>query len=147
MIVKKSKATKNIKKVSNPEGRPRKDIDYAIVERMCKIHCTGQEIADMLEISYDTLERAIKRDHKLSFADYYARKSASGKMSLRRAQYTAAIGIPVLNERGNVINWVVKPDSKMQAHLGKAWLGQDSDAPSAHAAAIIILPDNGGQYD
>ena len=75
---------------------------------MCAIHCTGDEQAAILEISYDTLNRACKRDKKMSFADYFRQKSAGGKMSLRRRQYSEAM-------EGN---------TTMLVWLGKNWLGQ-----------------------
>ena len=75
---------------------------------MCAIHCTGEECAAILGISYDTLNRALKRDGNKGFADYFKQKGASGKMSLRRKQYDHAMG-------GN---------STMLIWLGKQWLGQ-----------------------
>ena len=75
---------------------------------MCAIHCTGEECAAILGISYDTLNRALKRDGNKGFADYFKQKGANGKMSLRRKQYDHAMG-------GN---------STMLIWLGKQWLGQ-----------------------
>lgn len=92
----------------NKVGRPRFEIDWNQVEQMCAIHCTGEEIAGVLGCSYDTLERAIKREYELSFAEYFAQKSAKGKVSLRRKQYSAAM----------------EGDKTMQVWLGKNWLGQ-----------------------
>ena len=92
----------------NKVGRPKFEVNWTQVEGMCAIHCTGEEIAGVLGCSYDTLERAIKRDHNLNFAEYYAQKSANGKVSLRRKQYTAAM----------------EGDRTMQIWLGKQWLGQ-----------------------
>ena len=84
------------------------EIDWPTVDNMCAIHCTGEEMASILSIDYDTLSRACKRDHKVKLAEYIKQKSASGKMSLRRKQYSTAIG-------GNVT---------MLIWLGKNWLGQ-----------------------
>ena len=88
--------------------KPLHQLDYKKLDAMCAIHCTGEECAAILGISYDTLNRALKRDGNKGFADYFKQKGASGKMSLRRKQYDHAMG-------GN---------STMLIWLGKQWLGQ-----------------------
>lgn len=95
-------------------GRPRISIDWDQVEKMCAIHCTGEEQAAILGVSYDTLNRACQREHDMSFAEYFKQKASHGKMSLRRKQYTTAMD-------GN---------TTMLVWLGKNWLGQ-SDQPEA----------------
>lgn len=89
-------------------GQQPKEIDWAKVEQMALIQCTGEEIAAVLGVDYDTLQRACKREHGMKFADYIKQKGAGGKMSLRRKQYTTAMD-------GN---------STMLIWLGKNWLGQ-----------------------
>jgi hypothetical protein len=87
----------------------KKQIDYDLVDNLCKIQCTGEEIASVLDIDYDTLNAAIKRDKGIGFSDYFKRKRGSGKASLRRRQWKAAI------EEGN---------TTMLIWLGKQYLGQ-----------------------
>ena len=89
-------------------GRPRIVIDWTMVDNMCAVHCTGEEQAGILGYDYDTLNNACKREKKCSFSEYFRQKSANGKMSLRRQQYSTAIS-------GN---------ATMLIWLGKAWLGQ-----------------------
>lgn len=89
-------------------ARPKIKINWEQVDQMCGIHCTGEEQAAILGIDYDTLNRACKREKKKSFADYFQQKSASGKMSLRRKQFTTA-----LDGNPTMLIW-----------LGKNWLGQ-----------------------
>ena len=72
-------------------ARPKIKIDWKQVDQMCAIHCTGEEQAAVLGIDYDTLNSACKRENKKSFSDYFKQKSASGKMSLRRRQFTSAL--------------------------------------------------------
>lgn len=84
------------------------DSDWQQIESMCAIHCTGEEIASIMRVSYDTLERRVKEKYQISFADYFKQRSANGKMSLRRRQYTMAMD-------GN---------ATLQIWLGKQWLGQ-----------------------
>lgn len=115
-------------------GRKTIEINWSQVEECCKIQCTGEEIAAILGISYDTLERAIKREYDNDFAEYFEQKSANGKMSLRRRQYETA-------KEGNVT---------MQIWLGKQWLGQKekSEVENTHKGNPVdiegmILPSNG----
>jgi hypothetical protein len=75
----------------NKGGRPRKPIDYKQLDELCKIQCTGEECAAILDMSYDHLDAQLKADGNGGFSDYYKQKSANGKMSLRRRQYKAAV--------------------------------------------------------
>lgn len=93
-------------------ARPLTDIDWDQVDKMCEIHCTGEEQASILGVDYDTLNAACKRDKGIGFSDYFKQKSSGGKMSLRRRQFTSAMD-------GN---------TTMLVWLGKNWLGQ-SDMP------------------
>ena len=89
-------------------GRPKIEVNFAEVDKLCQIQCTGEEIASFFGISYDTLERRCKEQFKMSLAEYIKEKSAKGKSSLRRLQWKAAMS-------GNVT---------MLIWLGKQYLGQ-----------------------
>lgn len=78
------------------------------IEEMCGIHCRKEEICAIMDVSEDTLERRIKEKYNISFAEYFAKKSANGKMSLRRRQYTKAMD----------------GDNTQLIWLGKNWLKQ-----------------------
>ena len=88
-------------------------IDWEKVDKMCAIHCTGEEIAAILGVDYDTLASACKREKNKQCSEYIKEKSANGKMSLRRRQYTTAMD-------GN---------PTMLVWLGKNWLGQTDKEP------------------
>lgn len=91
--------------------RARKDLDekqWKSVDKMCEIHCTGEEIASVLDMDYDTLNRNCKEQKGMAISEYIKQHQNEGKMSLRRAQWKSAEG-------GNVT---------MQIWLGKQWLGQ-----------------------
>jgi len=89
-------------------GRNLIEIDWVKVEKLCLIQCTGEEIAAIIGVDYDTLSAAIKREYEQDFSDYYKKHSAGGKASLRRMQFKTAEG-------GN---------PTMQIWLGKQYLGQ-----------------------
>jgi len=76
----------------NPKGgRPLILIDWESFDKLCALHCTLVEISEWFNCSEDTIERAVKREKLLGFAEYFKRKSSKGKTSLRRAQYELAM--------------------------------------------------------
>lgn len=89
-------------------GRPRKDVDPALVERLARIDCTTTEIAAVTGCSTDTLDRR--------FADVIRRGRELGKRSLRRKQYDLAM-------KGNVT---------LLIWLGKQRLGQADKQQTEH---------------
>ena len=82
-------------------GRPKKEIDYDMVEKLANIQCTQEEIASFLEISVRTLQRDDE------FCRIYKKGQENGKMSLRRMQYKLA-----------------EKNTAMAIFLGKQYLGQ-----------------------
>lgn len=94
--------------MTNKGGRPKKEVNWQQVDQMCALHCTGEEQASILGMSYEALNYKCKEAHGIGFLDYFKQKSANGRMSLRRRQYTAAMD-------GN---------TTMLVWLGKNWLGQ-----------------------
>jgi hypothetical protein len=95
-------------------GRPVKDIDWNVVEKLASIQCTDEEIAAVLGVHSDTIKR---RKKVPEYAEILANGRAKGRASLRRLQWKSA-------EVGNVT---------MQIWLGKQLLGQRDkfeDAPT-----------------
>ena len=111
-------------------GRPRKQIDWQLVESLCEIQCTGEEIAAVLGVHYNTLDSACKREFEQGFCEYYKKASFGGKSSLRRMQWKSA-------EKGNV---------SMQIWLGKQYLGQsdhnESEIKDIPPINIIVNESN-----
>ena len=68
-----------------------KEVDYKTLEKLCAIHCTGEECAAILEMDYDTLNKRLNEDGHDGFSEYFKKKSSSGKMSLRRKQIEVAL--------------------------------------------------------
>lgn len=97
-----------------PAGRPKKPIDWSLVDKLCSIHCTGEEIASIVGVHYDTLNNRCNEDLGCNFSEYYKKTSANGKMSLRRKQYEVAmsgntsmliwLGKNILGQRDHVEN-------------------------------------------
>ena len=118
-------------------ARPKIQINWQMVENMCAIMCTMEEISAVIGISSDTLTRRIKAEYKKTFPEYYQEKSAQGKMSLRRIQYNSAMGNkkmikdPKSGEMKESAEWANNGSITMQIWLGKQWLGQTDKAEVA----------------
>jgi hypothetical protein len=65
-------------------GRPKKKLDYKLIESLAEIHCTQEEIAGVLEVSVRTLQRDAE------FCRIYNKGREQGKISLRRLQWKRA---------------------------------------------------------
>ena len=71
-------------------ARPRIEIDYNEVIKLCNIQATAEEICYVLGISEDTLDRRLKEKYKMGYAEFYKKHSAVGKISLRRNMFKMA---------------------------------------------------------
>jgi len=95
-------------------GRPRKEVDWDKIDKLCRLNAPANEIADYLSVtdwavSYDTLDRRANEQHGCTFAEYVKQKTnAYCKIRLRQMQWKAA-------ENGN---------TSMLIWLGKQYLGQ-----------------------
>lgn len=108
-------------------ARPKKEIDFAELDRLCLLQCTALEIAWFFGISEDTLGRRIQEKYGESFADYFKKASSEGKMSLRRKQFEIAL-------KGNV---------SMLIWLGKQCLGQSDKLEQSGETKLKITADAG----
>lgn len=105
-------------------ARPRKIINKTEFEKLCGLHCTKNEIAGFFDVSEDTIERFCKREYKEGFAVIYAKKSALGKISLRRAQFKLA-----------------EKSAVMAIFLGKNYLGQRDNFEEQDNTALEKLDE------
>lgn len=101
-----------------PAGRPKKVIDYNLVEKLANIMCTQEEIATM----FDCDVRTLQRDEE--FCRVFKKGKENGKMSLRRTQFKLAEKNPT-----------------MAIFLGKQYLGQRDNIEVEHNAQNGILGD------
>ena len=88
------------KKEVKKGGRPKKELDIEIIQKLASIMCTNVEIAQVVGCHPDTLAD--------NFSEYLKKGREEGKISLRRLQWTKA-------QNGN---------TTMLIWLGKQWLGQ-----------------------
>ena len=87
---------KNGKNGKNKGGRPKFIIDWDIFDNLCFIQCTLKEITQVLRCSEDTIERRVKQEKGMSFADYYQQKKGLGKLHLRRLMMRQAEKNPAI---------------------------------------------------
>lgn len=90
-------------------------INKSQFEALCRIMCTKEEIADIFEVDADTLNAWCKKIYGDTFSVVYKKKSAKGKMSLRRYQFEQA-----------------KKNPTLAIWLGKQWLGQSDKIENIH---------------
>jgi len=151
MATSKKKATKK-KKAAKKKSKPKKEKPifqrpykeqckalglgvFEQFEKLCRHHCTKQEIASILGFSTQRLTSLIicfythvSEDYKVDvepgkkprFTDIYNHFAAGGKHSLRRRQYTKAL----------------EGDASMLRHLGEHWLGQKPTQNVNHGGSI-----------
>jgi hypothetical protein len=102
-------------------GRPAKEIDWRLAEKLAEIACTDEEIASICGVSHETLVRR-KRDPEI--AEMLTAARSRGKASLRRIQWKLAQG-------GN---------AAMAIFLGKNLLGQRDKFDETPAESNQPLP-------
>lgn len=111
----------------NPDGRDKIDFsdeDWKKIKNLCSIFCTGEEIAGIMEVSYNTVVRRVKERYDCSFEEFYKKHSSAGKASIRRQQYMQAV------DKGN---------TAMLIWLGKQHLGQRDNVELSGGEPIKLL--------
>lgn len=123
-------------------ARPRKKIDPVQVEQLATIQCTYDEIARVVGCSTDTLKRR--------FADRIEKGRETGRMSLRRTQFTKALGGNTtmliwlgkqhLGQSDRLVNQLVGgAGGPVQVEAVRAGMQAVLSDPEAHAAASALL--------
>ena len=119
--------------MSNKTGRPKAEIDWAVVDNYLKAQCDGTEIAEFFGIAPITLYRACEREYNVTFEVYKQQKRATGKMMLRAKQYQVAMS----------------GDKSMLIWLGKQYLLQKdkSDVTSNDESITVQFVNNANSKD
>lgn len=99
-------------------GRPRKEVDMGMVERLAQIMCTEDEIAAVMAIDKSTLRR------QPTFDEVYKKGREVGKSSLRRTQWRIA-----------------QNNAAMAIWLGKQYLGQTDKVEAVGAQPVTVVSD------
>ena len=125
-------AIKKTTKPKNKGGAPKKPLDYPKLSKLCGIHCTGEECASILDVSYEHLNNTLLAEGHGGFLEYFKKNSATGKASLRRKQFTKAV------DEGNV---------PMLIWLGKQYLDQHDKAEVNNRSSDGSMSPKGATLD
>lgn len=108
--------------------RPRKEINWDVVERRMEAGNSATVIAQYHHIDIDTFYRRFKEEYGCSFGDYTVLYKECGKGNVAFMQYTKAM-------QGN---------ANMLTLLGREWLGQGKimDQESPHQDSIDLKHEN-----
>lgn len=85
------------------------EIDWKVAIGLAECQCTQAQIAHSCRVAISTLIEAIKREHGLTWEQWYTAHASNGLSSIRQAQYAKA---------------VETKDTTMLIWLGKNLLGQ-----------------------
>lgn len=72
-------------------GRPKKEINWELVEKRMEAGCNGIEIAATLRIQADTFYIRFKEQYGKSFQDYHGDFYSAGDSNLKYTQYMKAL--------------------------------------------------------
>lgn len=64
-------------------ARPIIQINWEEFDKLLAFQATQEELAGWFNCSTDTIERAVKREYKMSFADYSHQKRMPGKIIMK----------------------------------------------------------------
>ena len=79
-------------------GRPQVAIDWSQFDKLCEIQCSKESIGHFFGCSIRTVERAVKREKKMTFDDYFRQKRECGRMALRQKLFELGLQgkVPIL---------------------------------------------------
>lgn len=113
-------------------GRPKVEIDWELVKELCRAGCSGQEIADNLDIHSDTLYNRTHSEFNTTWSNFSSKYKSAGDSKLRSEQYLKATGKRTKDGFG---------DNTMLLLLGKHRLNQWDIPPDNTATEQTIAPN------
>ena len=120
---------------NNRGHRHRIEIDFKQFDGFCMIQCSLTEIAAFFNCSEDTIERRVKEEYGITFAEYFSKKRVAGLVSLRRnlfkmSEKQPAVAIFLAK------NWLGMSDKQEVEHSGH--IGKNAEELSDAELARII---------
>jgi AraC-like DNA-binding protein len=112
-----------IKTLLDTMARPKKEINWEVVEKRMEAGCSAKEIAGALHVEINTFYDRFKEEFGLGFADFADKFYDGGDANIRYTQYMKALS-------GNV---------NMLLWLGKLRLGQKE--PDVSSLNPVNQPD------
>lgn len=99
----------------NPAGRPKKQLDWEVVDNLLRLGMSGVKIASYFALHEDTLYDRCLREKGVSFTEYSGEHYVKGEEPLLKKQYEKALA----------------GDNQMLIHLGKCRLKQYAYEPES----------------
>lgn len=122
----------------NLGGRPRKEINMEQLIAAVRIQCTAEECAALFDCCADTLDARLKEEGYSCFSEFFKRFRQEGAVSLRRAQWKAAIdGNPTM------LIWMGKQVLGQRDQVG---IGSPSGGPIEHVDLSRLTADELDAY-
>jgi len=81
----------NNENTKNTCGRPRKELDFKLIDGMMAIQCSIEEIAAALDCATNTIRNRIFEAHNMTYEQYFKIKRQPGLTSLRRKLFKMAL--------------------------------------------------------
>lgn len=139
-------------------------IDWAKVDEMLAIGSDGKEIAGYYGIPISLLKNSCLRECEMKWEEKEKMGNSDFVLKLRSAQWKKALGwtrtekykvqVKKINEKGDMImveeertkSTYYPPDTTMQIHLGKHYLGQTDKIEVKHLyEGYVFLDENGNE--
>jgi len=77
--------------MTNSIGRPKKELDWKVLDSILQFGATLIDCAEMCEMSDDSIQRRIKDEHGCTFTEYRNRKMSRMRVKLLQKQYESAM--------------------------------------------------------
>ena len=119
--VKKSVKKKKVKSTYVHKGRPIVEINWEKLNVILQFKPTKDVVADILEVSEDTVEARIREKYDCTFQDYRARKMAPVKIRLVKTAIEKAIkgdNTMLIFCLKNLCGWADKPFDRVSGDGG-----------------------------
>jgi len=94
--------------MTNNIGRPKKELDWKLIDSILQFGARLIDCSEMCEMSDDSIQKRIREEYNCTFSEYRDRKMSKMRMKLLQKQYDVAM-------QGNVA---------LLIWLGKQHLGQ-----------------------
>ena len=102
--------------------------------KLCAIQCTLAEISAYYDVSEDTIERAVKKAHKVKFAEYFKQKRKKGHVSLRRQMWQLA-----LSGDKTMLIWLSKQHLKFSEKMTMREPKKETPPQTAQPLSVQLL--------
>lgn len=89
-------------------ARPKKKIDFVYLKTICQRPISSEDVAAILGVSKDTIERAVKKEYGIGLAAF-------------KEQNLAGLRLTILDQQIKIMN---KGNASMAIWLGKQYCGQ-----------------------